>query len=55
MAVGAKCDMPRLEEWAAATEVTLSVERFALAAEKERANEALKELQIPCTIVVDKE
>ena len=54
-AVGEEKDMPRLGERAKAAEAALAVERAALSAERERAKEALQELEIARTIAVDKE
>ena len=55
MASRVERDLPGLAEGVATVEAALSTERFVLAAEKEKAREALQDLQIAWTITVDKE
>ena len=55
LAVRAENDLPRLGEKAEAIEAALGVERAALSVERERAKEALHELEIDNTIAADKE
>ena len=55
MVTGVECNMPGLVERAAAAEVALSAESSTLAMEKEKAIEALQDLQIARPIVANKE
>ena len=55
MVAGAEKDLPALGERAEVAEAALSVERAALSAEREKAREALQELEIIRTIAADKE
>ena len=55
LAAGAEKYLPRLGERAKAAEASLAVERATLSVERDRAKEALQELEIARTIVVDNE
>ena len=55
LVAGAELYIPGLAERDVAAKATLSAERFILAVEREKTNEAIQDLKIAQTITADKE